>query len=74
MVWALMIGIPFLVLYAAGIPLMPVFVMYRRKHKLHTDKSTVSRFGFLYFGCEFVVVVVGGGGYVVVVAHFVVVV
>ena len=47
-VWATLIGIPFLVLYAAGIPLVSVFVMYRRKHKLHTDKSTVSRFGFLY--------------------------
>jgi hypothetical protein len=53
LIWAMMIGIPFLVLYAAGIPLVSVFVMYRRKHKLHTDESTVSRFGFLYLGCEF---------------------
>ena len=53
LVWATMIGIPFLVLYAVGIPLVSVFVMYRRKHKLHTDESTVSRFGFLYLGCEF---------------------
>jgi len=53
LIWAMMIGIPFLVLYAAGIPLVSVFVMFRRKHKLHTDELTVSRFGFLYLGCEF---------------------
>ena len=53
LVWATMVGMPFLVLYAAGIPLVSVLVMYRRKHKLHTDESTVSRFGFLYLGCEF---------------------
>jgi hypothetical protein len=48
--WALTVGIPFLILYALGIPLVSLFVMYRRKHKLHTDSSTVSRFGFLYLG------------------------
>jgi len=37
-------------LYALGIPLVSLFVMFRRKHKLHTDNATVSRFGFLYLG------------------------
>ena len=50
LVWASTVGIPFLILYAAGIPLLSLFVMYKRKHKLHTDKATVSKFGFLYLG------------------------
>ena len=52
MAWALTIGVPFLILYAVGIPMVSLFVIYRRKHKLRLDKSTVSRFGFLYLGCE----------------------
>jgi hypothetical protein len=50
MVWAMTIGMPFLILYAAGIPLASLYVMYQRKHKLHTDNATVSKFGFLYLG------------------------
>jgi hypothetical protein len=34
MVWAMTIGMPFLILYAAGIPLASLYVMYQRKHKL----------------------------------------
>ena len=35
---------------AFGIPFLSLFVMYRRKHKLHYDKQTASRYGFLYLG------------------------
>ena len=48
--WALTIGIPFLILYALGIPIVSLYVMFKRKHKLHKDLATVSRFGFLYLG------------------------
>ena len=48
--WALTIGIPFLILYALGIPMFSLYVMFKRKHKLHKDLATVSRFGFLYLG------------------------
>ena len=33
--WALTIGIPFLILYALGIPMVSLYVMFKRKHKLH---------------------------------------
>merc|ERR1711990_498892 len=48
--WAFTIGIPFLILYALGIPMVSLYVMFKRKHKLHKDLATVSRFGFLYLG------------------------
>ena len=50
MAWAMTVGLPFLILYAIGIPLASLYVMFKRKHKLHTDKATVSKFGFLYLG------------------------
>ena len=50
MAWAMTVGLPFLILYAAGIPLASLYVIYQRKHKLHTDTATVSKFGFLYLG------------------------
>jgi hypothetical protein len=53
-VMAMTVGIPFLILYAGGIPLVSIYVLYRRKHKLHRDIDTVSRFGFLYLGCKLI--------------------
>ena len=50
--WAVGIGIPFLILYSAGIPIASFYMLYKRKHKLKTDESTVSRFGFLYLGYQ----------------------
>lgn len=50
--WGMGIGLPFLLVYSIGIPLISLFVMFKRKHKLHSDLATVSRFGFLYLGCK----------------------
>jgi hypothetical protein len=44
------VGIPFLLLYAFGIPVMSFVVLYHRRHKLHSDPRTRATYGFLYSG------------------------
>ena len=48
--WAFFVGLPFLLVYALGIPIVSWYVLYKRRHKLDTDNATVKRFGFLYIG------------------------
>ena len=48
--WALTIGLPFLVVYAFGIPFVSWYLLFKRTHKLSYDTATIQRFGFLYVG------------------------
>jgi hypothetical protein len=48
--WAFTVGLPFLVVYAFGIPFISWYLLYKRTHKLSQDTATIQRFGFLYIG------------------------
>jgi hypothetical protein len=48
--WVGMVSVPFLILYALGIPAASLFILFRRKHKLWKDEATRNKYGFLYLG------------------------
>jgi hypothetical protein len=50
--WMLAFGVPLIFLYACGAPLLCVWVLFRRKHKLWGDLATRQKYGFLFLGYE----------------------
>jgi hypothetical protein len=51
-VWMLAFGVPLIVIYACGGPVLCVWLLFKRKHKLWTDSATRQKYGFLFLGYE----------------------